>query len=178
MATTYYFLSAPDEHDVLDWFRSQSETAEEHPNADRVLLFYRQYGPLAHAADRTPDATASPLVSIFTPKIRRSALWTVGEVHFLWKGTLRFPALERLRKAFQTWLRDRPVAWERKRDGSEEGYGYYLEGSVKNVADAVYAFPKGLAAFEAGQYFVAEHDNEAVVERICRMLHLRGMDCS
>lgn len=178
MATTYYFLSAPDELDVLDWFRSQSEIAEEHSNAQRLLLFYRQYGPLAHAEDGRPDATRSPLVSIYSPKIRKSALWTVGEVHFLWKGSSRFPALERLRKRFQTWLRDRPVAWERKQDGLAEGYGYYLEGSVKNVVDTVYGFPEGLIAFEAGQYFVAEHDNEAVLDRLCRKLRLRGVDCA
>ena len=178
MATTYYFLSAPDEHDVLDWFRSQSDIAEEHPNEQRLLLFYRQSGALAHTEDDGIDVSRSPLVSIYSPKIRKSALWTVGEVHFLWEGASRFPALERLRKRFQTWLREQPIAWERKQDGLAESYGHYLEGSIKNVADAVYAFPKGLMAFEGGQYFVAEHDNDAVLDRLCRKLRLLGIDCA
>jgi hypothetical protein len=177
MAKTFHFLSAPDEDDVLDWFRSQSEVAEEHPNSERMLLFYRQFGPLTQKADGSgADPANSPLVSIYKAKVRRSVLWTVGEVHFLYKGASRFPTLERLRKRFQTWLCDKPIAWERKGDGLE-GYGYYLEGSVKNIADTVYALPRGLAAFEAGQYFVAEHDNDAVLDRLCRSLRLRGVDC-
>ncbi len=177
MATTYHFMSAPHELDVLDWFRSQAETAEEHQNAERILLFYRQYGPLAHNEDGSPDATGSPLVSIYNPKIRKSSLWTIGEVHFLWRGASRFPALGRMRKRFQNWLRERPVVWERSQDGLE-GYGYYLEGTVRNISDSIYAFPDGLAAYRTGQYFVAESDNEFVLDRVCRTLQLRGIDCS
>lgn len=58
-----------------------------------------------------------------------------------------------------------------------EGYGYYLEGTVKNISDSIYAFPDGLAAYQAGQYFVAESDNEFVLDRVCRALRLRGIDC-
>jgi hypothetical protein len=176
MASTYYFMSAPNEHGVLEWFRSQTETAEEYPNADRTLLFYREHGSLAEKEDGSPDPTASPLVSIYAPKVRKSALWTIGEVHFLWKGTKRFPALERMRKRFQSWLRERPIAWERRYD-TLEGHGYYLEGSIRNWAETIYAFPEGKAAFEAGQYFVSQHDNEFVLDRVCRTLRLRGIDC-
>jgi hypothetical protein len=47
MATTYYFLATPDEVDVLDWFRQQSDRHEVHPNEKGTLLFYRKFGPLA-----------------------------------------------------------------------------------------------------------------------------------
>jgi len=67
-----------------------------------------------------------------------------------------------------------PVAWERKR-GGEEGYGYYLVGSTKNIADKVYALPLGLAAYEAGQYFVGEQDHR--LDDICKILRLRGVNC-
>lgn len=175
MATTYYYLSPPGESDVLDWFKSQPEESEEFSSPERMLLFYRQFGPLAQNAKGGVDAFSSPLISIYPPKTRRSALWTMGEVHFCSKGGL-FPKLERLRRRFQGWLWEKPVVWERKHDGTE-GYGYYLEGSIKNIADTVYAFPAGLSAFQSGQYFVAEHDNEGVIDTLCKALRLRGVDC-
>ena len=177
MATTYYFLSAPTEQDVLNWFRGQAEAAEEHPNDDRVLLFYRQYGPLAQTSDGSPDATMSPLVSIFFPKVRRSTLWTVGEVHFLYKSKAGFSDLERLRGRFQKWLQSHPIAWERQQDG-REGYGYYLEGGIQNIAEKVFALPTGGAALEVGQYFVAEGAGDYELDRICKALRLRGVNCS
>ena len=177
MATTYYFLSAPTEQNVLSWFREQPETAEEHPNDDRVLLFYRQYGPLAQTSDGSPDATMSPLVSIFFPKVRRSTLWTVGEVHFLYKSKAGFSDLERLRRKFQKWLQSHPIAWERQQDG-RDGYGYYLEGGIQNIAEKVFALPTGGAALEAGRYFVAEGAGDYELDRICKALRLRGVNCS
>ncbi|WP_144037694.1 hypothetical protein [Sphingopyxis sp. KK2] len=176
MAATYYFLSAPNDHGVLDWFRSQTETAEKHSNEVRVLLHYCQFGALAQNADGSFDPSRSPIVSIFFPKVRRGALWTVGEVHFIYKSK-EFPALERLRKRFQAWINESPAIWERKHDG-REAYGYYLDGTVKNIADVVFALPSGLTAYEAGQYFVAESDNEGVLDRVCGALRLRGIDCS
>ncbi len=176
MATTYHFLSAPAEHDVLDWFRRQPETAEEHPNEDRILLFYRQFGPLALNPDGSPDPGMSPLVSIFLPKVRRSVLWTMGEVNFLHKSKAGFPALDRLRKSFQRWLEDCPIVWQREKDGLD-GYGYHLEGTIRNIADTIHALPHGLSAFEAGQYFVAGRDNDAVLDKVCKSLRLRGVDC-
>lgn len=89
----------------------------------------------------------------------------------------KFSELEDIRKRFQSWLKEMPIAWERRRDG-EEGYGYCLEGMTRNVAETIVASHKALAAHEAGQYFVSEHDNEAVLDRICAKLRLRGVDCS
>jgi hypothetical protein len=176
MAATYYFLSAPSQVDVLDWFRQQPETGEEHISDDRTLLFYRQFGPLAKNADGTADPTMSPLVSVYLPKVRRGVVWTVGEVHFLHMAKAGFPALDRLRKSFQRWLEDYPIVWDRKQDHLE-GYGYYSEGTVRNIAEKIYALPDGLSAFEAGQFFAAEGDNELVLERVCKSLRLRGINC-
>jgi len=178
MATTYYFLTAPDEPDVLDWFRQQAQRPEEHPNERRTLLFYRQFGPLAVESDGEIDAAASPLITVYLPTTCRGRLWTVGEVHFLAQNMRqKFPELEGIRKRFQSRLEELPIDWERRRDG-EEGYGCYLEGMTRNVAERVFAFPQGLAAHKAGQYFVSVHDNDAVLDRICAKLRLRGIDCS
>ncbi|WP_144036731.1 hypothetical protein [Sphingopyxis witflariensis] len=171
MAATYYFLSAPNERDVLDWFRRQPEAAERHLNEERMLLA----GPLIQKSESSLDASDFPLISIIMPKVRRGALWTVGEVHFLHKPK-EFPALERLRKRFQAWINENPRVWEQKHDG-REGYGYYFEGTVRNIADAVFALPSGLTAFETGQYFVAEDDNDGVLDRVCSTLRLRGINC-
>lgn len=176
MAATYYFLSDPNDHGVLDWFRSQPETPEEHSNEIHLLLHYAQFAESAQSPDDSFDPSRSPIVSIYFPKVRRGALWTVGEVHFLHKSK-DFPALERLRKRFQAWINKSPVIWNRKHEG-DETYGYYLDGTVKNVADAVFALPSGLTAYETGQYFVAESDNEGVLDRVCSALRLRGFDCS
>ena len=157
--------------------RSQPETAEEHTNDDRVLLFYRQFGSLAQTSDGSADATMSPLVSIFFPKVRRGALWTVGEVHFLYKIKAGFSDLERLRRRFEKWLQSYPIAWDRRHDG-REGYGYYLEGGIKNLAEKIFALPSGNVALEAGQYFVAEGAGDYVLDVLCKALHLRGVSCS
>jgi hypothetical protein len=178
MATTYYFLAAPDEGGVLEWFKSQADVPEEHTNDVRTLLFYRQFGSLHHDLNGEVDASKSPLVSIDPPKVRRGVLWTVGEVHFLTTNMAdAFPELERMRRKFQTWLKQFPVVWERQR-GGEEGYGYYLEGGSKNVADRIFGLPLGLAAFEAGQDFVADHDNEHRLDSLCKVLRLRGVNCT
>lgn len=176
MATTYYFLSAPSKVDVLDWFRQQPETGEEHVNDDRTLIFYRQFSALAQNPDGSADPTMSPLVSVFLPKVRRGVLWTVGEVHFLHMTKAGFPRLDRIRKSFQRWLEEYAIVWDRKQDNLED-YGYYFEGTIKNIADKIYALPDGLSAIEAGQFFAAEGDNELVLDRVCKSLRLRGVNC-
>jgi hypothetical protein len=176
MAKTIHFLSAPNERDVLEWFRVQPELANEFSDDQKVVLHYHQLGPFVLKPDGSADAAVSPLVLVYLPKIRRDVLWTVGEVHFLYKPNARFPQLERLRKRFETWISKQEVIWEQRFDGSE-GYGYYLEGSVKNICDRIYAFPSGFAAHNAEQYFVAGNDNDGVLDRVCRSLHLRGVEC-
>jgi hypothetical protein len=177
VATSYYFISTPADQRVLDWFRTQPEVAEESPSERRVMLFFRQFGPLALKPEGEPDASASPLVSVYLPEVRRGVLWTVGEVHFLYKPAKRFPQLEAIRKRFQTWISQNELVWDRANDG-KDGYGYYLEGGIRNIAEKVYAFSAGLTAHEAGQYFIAEHDNDGVLDRVCHSLRLRGLDCS
>ncbi len=176
MANTFYFMASPTELDVLDWFRSQADRPEEYPNVERTLLFYRQFGSLAQTPDGSPDQTMSPLISVYLPKVRRGVLWTIGEVHFLSKSKANFPALKRIEKDFRRWLGRYPVVWSREKDG-EEGYGYFIEGTVKNVAAQIIGLPAGKAAFDAGQYFVAEHDNDYVLDQVCQSLRLRGVNC-
>lgn len=161
----------------MHWFRRQAETAEEYQNDERILLHYPQFGSLAKKPDGSPDPTMSPLVSIYLPEVRRGALWTVGEVHFLHKAKARFHGLDRMRKSFALWFGGFPIVWERSWDREEE-YGYYLEGTIRNIAEKIHALPHGMEAFEAGQYFVAEHDNEYVLDRVCKSLRLRGVNCS
>ena len=177
MTTTYYFISSPDDQSVINWFRSQPEVAEEYPNEVRLLLFYRQFGGLAREADGTIDAERSPLVSIYSPKVRRGVIWTVGEVHFLAKGRSLYPGLEMIRRRFEKWLKAKPTIW-RRMNSPPEGHGYQLEGSIQNIANVVYAFPDGMIAFDSGRYFVAERDNELVLEKLCRTLRLRGVECT
>lgn len=175
MAATYYFLAAPEENGVLDWFRSEAAEPEDLSDDARTILWWRQFGDLQHDSHGIADGSKSPLVLIYVPKTRRGVFWTVGEVHFLTKNLAdTFPELEQVRRKFQAWMKQFPVAWERKR-GGEEGYGYYLVGSTKNIADKVYALPLGLAAYEAGQYFVGEQDHR--LDDICKILRLRGVNC-
>lgn len=177
VGSTLYFLAAPNTHDVLRWFQSQKDTPEEHSKVGGALLYYRQFGNLVLDANGEIDVSQSPVVTVVEPQIRLKALWTVGEVHFLAKGTATdMPEYHRLRRRFQSWLGNHPIVWDRVNDGIED-YGYYLEGSVKNFADRVFALQSGAEAFEGGQYFVAYDDNEFVLDRICRLLRLRGVEC-
>ena len=66
------------------------------------------------------------------------------------------------------------MAWDHKKDGVG-GHGYYLAGGIKNIAEQVFVLPSASAALEAGQYFVA-HD-EGNLDRICKALRLRGIEC-
>jgi hypothetical protein len=176
--THYYYLEAPGETEVLDWFRSQPHPPDEYPKDEGVLLHFRSFGGLTSDGSGGFDASKSPLVSLHLPCVRRGILWTVGEVHFVTQnlGAL-YPGLNALRRRFQRWLGPHEIVWERQRE-IEEGYGYFIEGGVKNIADRIYALPTGVAAHANGQYFVAKHDNDFVLDRICKKLALRGVSCA
>jgi hypothetical protein len=177
MGTTYRFVAAPSEpSEVLGWFRSLPSPPEEVPAKHRATLYFREYGPLIYGADGRIDPKSSPVVTVFLPQIRRGSLWTVGEVHFL-ATPLRqqFPALHRVSSAFSKWLAELPCVYTNKRP--EDEFGYYLEGSVKNHDAPVHAFDSGLSALQSGRYFVGERDNDYVLEKLCKALRLRGVDC-
>ncbi|ARN22296.1 hypothetical protein A4W93_21655 [Piscinibacter gummiphilus] len=127
-------------------------------------------------ADGRVDAKASPVASIFLPRIRRGALWTVGEVHFLATPLReRFPAVHKISTAFSKWLSTQECVYSNKRKINP--FSYYLEGSVQNHDPEVFAFESALSALNAGQYFVTEDDTEFRLDAICKMLGLRGVEC-
>jgi hypothetical protein len=176
MGTTYRFIADPHEpSEVLAWFRALSVPPTEVEKERGVLLLFGEPGSLAYDASGAIDAKASPLVSIFSPRVRRGILWTVGEVHFLSTPVRkRFPALHRVSSAFSDWLSTRHCGYS---DQNDE-FGYYLEGSIKNFDSAVFAFESGLRALRAGRYFVADDDTEFLLDQLCQKLRLRGVECS
>lgn len=175
MASTYYYIATPCEHEILSWFRLQSEAPEEYPKEEGCTLYFPCFGELARDGNGGFDVSRSPVVTVIEPQIRRKVLWSIGEVHFLAKNaSSTLPAFERLRKRFQKWIKQYPMAWDHKKDGVG-GHGYYLAGGIKNIAEQVFVLPSASAALEAGQYFVA-HD-EGNLDRICKALRLRGIEC-
>ena len=172
MAATYYFLEAPNRSEVLDWFRRQPEDAQEFPSRKGILLHFTKLGDLALGERGEVDVHQSPLVSIFPSQVRRAALWTVGEVHFLSKNK----ELEGVRRRFLGWLHSHELVWDQAKGGGAPGH--YLEGNVRNIARQVYALSSGLEALSGGQFFVANDDNEAVLDRVCKSLRLQGIACT
>ena len=52
-----------------------------------------------------------------------------------------------------------------------------LEGSVRNYDPPVFALPSGLDALNSGRYFVDHRDNAYVLDKLCKALRLRGIQC-
>lgn len=110
------------------------------------------------------------------PTIRRFILWTVGEVHFL--STLRFERnkeIQKVSRSFARWFKAHAQVYD-QRTGTDNRFDYYLEGSCRNRGP-IYAFDSGLQHLKSGGYVVGFSDNEAVLERVCRALSLRGITC-
>jgi hypothetical protein len=176
MGTTYRFVTDPREpSEVLAWFRALSAPPVEVDMQHSFVLFFREFGPLAHDTSGAINAKASPIATVVLPRVRRGILWTVGEVHFLATPLRkRFPALHKVSSAFSKWL----SACSRVYPDENGQFNYYLEGSIRNFDSPVFAFESGLAALRAGKYFVADEDNEHVLDNLCRQLRLRGVECS
>lgn len=178
MASTYRFIADPaDPSPVLAWFRALDPAPAEVPTARATVLHFARMGALAYRADGRIDATRSPVVTVFSPQVKRGVLWTVGEVHFL-ASPLRslFPELHRVGKDFARWLGGHDCVFSGP-SGPHE-FNYYLEGSIRNYDSPVQAFPAALAALAQGQYFVAEEDNDVRLDQLCRALRLRGVACN
>ncbi len=177
MPATFRFIAAPSEpSDVLQWFRELPVPPAEYPGRrSNVMLYFKDQGSLFRTPDDQADLTLSPVVNLFLPEIRRGVLWTVGEVHFL-TGPLRkrFPALYKISVAFKAWLSAHQCIFS---SGQQNEFDYYLEGSSRYWGN-VYALPSGLAAIRHGQYFVSDGDNDYVIDRVCKTLRLRGIDCA
>jgi len=179
MGTTYRYIAnphAPDE--VIGWFRALRTPPEEVPSERFAWLHFRSIGPIVHDADGRVDPCRSPVVTLFSPRVRRGILWTVGEVHFLPTPLRRSrPALHRVSSSFKKWLEGFDCVFSHE-PGVTNEWSYYLEGSVQNWDPPIYALPSGLEALRSGQYFVAEEDNDFRLDKLCAALRLRGVQCT
>jgi hypothetical protein len=109
------------------------------------------------------------------PKRTRGVLTTIGEVHFQATPLSAFSGLNNVKKRFHDWLRENPCVYSHRPDFEHE-WDYFLEGSAKNWDSDILAFPAGLVELERGSYFVADGDNDVVLDRVCRALELRGVE--
>lgn len=177
MGTTYRFIEEPRaSSEVVEWFRALPHPPIEDATPQGVVLYFREMGPLVYDDKGQMDSCKCPVVNLILPQTKRGVLWTVGEVHFL-ATPLRqlFPELYKVSSRFSRWLSARDCIFSRT-SGSNP-YDYYLEGSVRNFDCPIYAFESGLAAIRRERYFVAERDNDFVLDRVCRSLSLRGVEC-
>ncbi len=177
MGSTYRFISAPRGYpEVLPWFRELKNPPREVMTDRSTVLLFEDLGPLRYADDGTVDGKSSQVASLFLPTVRRGVVWTVGELHFLATPLRKlYPGLHRIASEFSKWLEDHECVFSNKR--SENPYNYYLEGSIRNHDAPVFAFDSGMNAFLCGRYFVGEADNEVVLDKLCKQLRLRGINC-
>ena len=178
MGTTYRFIEEPKQpSEVVEWFRALTKPPVEHATPHGVVLYFREMGSLVYDAKGDVDPSKCPVVNLFLPQTKRGVLWTVGEVHFL-TASLRqlFPELHKINSQFSKWLSARHCIFTRT--SASNPCDYYLEGTVRNFDCPIYAFESGLAALRLERYFVAERDNDFVLDKVCRALSLRGVECA
>jgi hypothetical protein len=178
MGTTYRFIEEPKQlSEVLEWFRALPQPPFEHTTIHGLVLYFREMGPLVNDAKGMVDSSKCPVVNLFLPQPKRSVLWTVGEVHFL-ATPLRqmFPDLHKISSKFSRWLSAHECIFTKT--NANNPYDYYLEGSVRNFDRPIFAFDSGLKAVRGGRYFVAERDNDFVLDKVCSALSLRGVECA
>lgn len=175
MGTSYRFISAPSDSDaVLTWFRELPEPPREIAAAQHIVLYFAHLGGLQYGEEGEVDAEKSPIVTIVPPRTARGALWTVGEVHFLTSALGKlYPALYRVSRSFGKWLGGYQCVYSSA--DRDNGYSYYLEGSVKNQVTPIFALQSGMDALGNERYFVGARDNDAVLDTVCKTLRLRGL---
>ncbi|MBE2972150.1 hypothetical protein IMT09_29190 [Burkholderia cepacia] len=176
MAKSYRFIADPaDSAAVLTWFRELKEPPREVATAHHVVLYFAHLGALHYAENGSVDAEKSPIVTVTPPHTTRKLLWTVGEVHFRTGALSRlYPALYRVSQAFAKWLNSFPCVYSLS--DRDNRYSYYFEGSVRNESSPIFAFQSGLDALSNERYFVGDRDNDAVLDRVCKALCLRGLN--
>lgn len=177
MGTTYRFIESPlEQSQIIEWFRSEALDFQEIETKTGYILYFKNFGELIHTPDGKIDVRNSPTITIFTPKIIRGVLWSVGEIHFLSTPLKqKFPELHKLSSALNKWLGKLPCVYS-NRPGVENEWNYYLEGSTKNYDAPIYAFRSGLNALKKEQYFISDSESEFVVEKLCNLLKLRGVE--
>ena len=178
MSTSLYFLEAPDEQShVLNWFRALPVPPEETLIDYGVVLYFQSFGPVVYDDTGSIDVTRSPIVTLVKPTVRRGILWTVGEVHF--RSTLHLDqnkAIQKVARHFSKWLKGYAQVYDQSA-GAKNEFAYYLEGSSQNWG-AIFALPSGFEHLSRCEYYVSYRDNEFVLDRVCRTLKLRGVECS
>lgn len=176
MPASFWFVEEPCQtSEVLQWFRALPSPPEEIASATGYTLYFRAAGPLALNDDGSIDGSRSPVVTVITPSARRAVMWTTGSVHFLPMPVSQFPDVAKIRKHFERWIEGYPLAYD-PHINAENPFAYYLEGSAANRG-ALYGLPSGMAALARGLYFVGHLDNDFVLNRVCRSLRLRGIEC-
>lgn len=178
MGTTYRYIEEPkSSSEILGWFRALPQPSVEHPTPYGFVLYFRDMGPLVYDEKGAVDASRCPVVTLIVPKTKRGVLWTVGEVHFLATPLRKlFPDLQKICSKFSRWLSARECVFVET--SADNPFDYYLEGSVRNFDCPIFAFDSGLAAIRGGRYFVADRDNDLVLDKVCRALSLRGVECA
>ncbi|WP_230770298.1 hypothetical protein [Sphingomonas sp. Leaf4] len=176
MPASFWFVEEPCQSSkVLQWFRALPTPPEEVASAKGYNLYFRAAGPLAIDDDGSIDGSRSPVVSVITPSFRRAVMWTIGSVHFWPTPVGQFPEVAKIRKHFRRWIEEHPLVYD-PHINADNPFAYYLEGSAANRG-ALYALPTGMAALTRGQFFVDDLDNDFVLDRVCRSLKLRGIEC-
>ena len=178
MGSTFRFIADPAlAQPVVDWFRALPFPPEEVPTQRGMVLNFPACGKLSYSLDGIVIGDGSPVATLFMPRVERGVLWTVGELHFrATRMPERFPDLAKISSSFSRWLKSHTCVYSNK--ASENEFAYFLEGSVKNYDTPVYAFASGLAALSSGQYFIGDDDNKHILENLCCVLRLRGVNCS
>lgn len=161
---------------VTDWFASLKHEITVNDRPDRIVYYFRKmaFASLPIAGDVDQDVT--PLVFVVKPQKRLTTLWTDSEVLFTPKPlTSQFPELDKINKAFATWLKQFDLVFTQK---APESFAckYYLEGGIKNFDQELYALPQAMAALRGGQYFVHHADTPARLNTVAKTLRLRGYD--
>jgi hypothetical protein len=176
MGVTMRFIEEPGADCVLAWLRAHPAKPEQVLTERSTVLYFRAFGPLVHDARGHIDPALSPVATLFSPRVRRAALWTVGEVHFLPTQMRRkFPALHRTAADLAKWLSCFQCVFAL---GEPSEFSYYLEGSVRNADSPIYALPSGLDALGDGRYFVSEGESDGRVDALCQQLRLSGVECA
>jgi hypothetical protein len=173
MGTTFTFLALGDDcEEVPKWFAGLSPSPAWIDTDDGAWIWFETLGPL-NRVNGSIDTQSSPVVSYFRPVRRRGVLWTAAELHFLATPLRRtFPELHQVSRKVHKWLGGIEPVWP-----LEGKWDYYLEGSLRNVATEISAFPEAASALRSGQYFVSHGDTPARLDTLCKALRLRGVDC-
>src|SRR6185295_983867 len=155
----------------IGW-RATAGQAEEIPLPGGVAVHFRQFGELVVADDNSVDVHRSPLLMVFVPHVRRSILWTVGEVRF-WATPLRqlFPSLHRLSGAFASWLQQFEGAFcQRPKSTPRVGIPFGGIGSKLRASDFA---PPGVRNPELCSLFCGPSGHRSR----CKVLRVRGISC-